>query len=80
MPAPVPPPHVSEHEVHVEGLDPRHDGVRIVQLSDLHIDRARPVFTGLAAQVNALHPDLLIFTGDSLNAAAGLETFRQVIR
>jgi hypothetical protein len=27
------PPRVSEHEVHVEQLDPRHDGVRIAQVA-----------------------------------------------
>jgi len=36
------PPRVSEHEVHVEGLDPRHDGVRIAQLSDIHVGTLTP--------------------------------------
>ncbi len=41
MPAPVPP-RVAEHEVTVEGLDPRHDGVRIAQLSDIHVGNLTP--------------------------------------
>jgi uncharacterized protein len=66
MPAPVPPPRVSEHEVHVEGLDPRHDGVRIAQLSDIHVGNLTPVSHIRAAidAANAARPDLIALTGD----------------
>jgi len=66
MPAPVPPPHVTEHEVLVDGLDPRHDGVRIVQLSDIHVGNLTPVshIRAAIASANAAQPDVIALTGD----------------
>jgi uncharacterized protein len=65
MPTPVPP-RVSEHEVRIHGLDPRHDGVRIAQLSDIHVGHLTPrshVRAAVAA-ANAARPDLIVLTGD----------------
>ena len=66
MAAPVPPPRVTEHEVHVERLDPRHDGVRIAQLSDIHVGNLTPVshIRAAIAAANAARPDLIVLTGD----------------
>ncbi len=60
------PPEVREHEVRVSGLRPEYDGLRIVQLTDLHIG---PLLGGdwvreRVAQVEALRPDLVLVTGD----------------
>jgi predicted MPP superfamily phosphohydrolase len=57
---------VSEHEVHVEGLDPRHDGVRIAQLSDIHVGNLTPAshIRAAIASANAAKPDLIVLTGD----------------
>lgn len=65
MPGPVPP-RVSEHEVVVPGLDPRHDGVRIAQLSDIHVGNLTPPSHIRAAisAANAAKPDLILLTGD----------------
>ena len=62
----VPPPRVAEHEVHVEGLDPRHDGVRIAQLSDIHVGNLTPAahVRAAIASANAARPDLIVLTGD----------------
>jgi predicted MPP superfamily phosphohydrolase len=65
MPGPVPP-RVSEHEVRVVGLDPRHDGVRIAQLSDIHVGNLTPP-SHIRAAINAANnakPDLILLTGD----------------
>ncbi len=52
--------------VRVPGLDPAHDGLRIVQLSDLHAGRRTPddLFRNAIAQANALAPDAVVLTGD----------------
>ncbi|HEU0032263.1 MAG TPA: metallophosphoesterase [Kofleriaceae bacterium] len=65
MPAPVPP-RVSHHEVPVVGLDPVHDGVKIAQLSDIHVGHLTPVEHIRAAiqAANAAAPDLIALTGD----------------
>jgi uncharacterized protein len=65
MATPVPP-RVTEHEVPVANLDPRHDGVRIVQLSDIHVGAMTPRSHVRAAidAANASRPDLIVLTGD----------------
>jgi uncharacterized protein len=48
------------------GLDPAHDGLRIAQLSDLHVGERTPAATVRAAidAENAFAPDLVFLTGD----------------
>jgi predicted MPP superfamily phosphohydrolase len=57
---------VTEHEVRVKGLDPRHDGVRIAQLSDIHVGRMTPKAHVRAAidAANEARPHLTVLTGD----------------
>lgn len=47
-------------------------GLRIVQLSDLHIKRSLDIgyLESLVKKVNALHPDIVVFTGDILQTFA----------
>ncbi|HET8551893.1 MAG TPA: metallophosphoesterase [Gammaproteobacteria bacterium] len=65
-------PRVKRVRVPIEGLDPGLDGLRIVQLSDIHygpIDRAR-WSTRVVAAVNALDPDIVCITGDIADGTA----------
>ena len=64
--AEVVPPRVSEHEVYVERLDPRHEGVRIAQLSDIHVGNRTPAthVRAAIAAANRAAPDLIVLTGD----------------
>ncbi len=59
-------PDVEEHTFRVAGLRPEHDGVRVVQLSDLHCGApTRPDLIQHAVQTaNRLAPDLVVLTGD----------------
>ncbi|HSM93278.1 MAG TPA: metallophosphoesterase, partial [Anaeromyxobacteraceae bacterium] len=54
----------------VPGLDPAHDGLRIAQLSDLHVGARTPAATVQAAiaEANAFAPDLVLLTGDFLSS------------
>ena len=53
----------------IPGLDPAHDGLRVAQLSDLHVGpRAVPGAARAAIeQANAFEPDLVVLTGDYLS-------------
>jgi len=53
----------------VPGLDPAHDGLRVAQLSDLHVGRRTPPGRIRAAldAANAFQPDLVVLTGDYLS-------------
>lgn len=68
------PPVVLEHTVPVRGLRPEHEGLRIVQLSDVHLGpflRSAWLEQRLT-QVSALRPDLIVVTGDLLDQDAAL--------
>jgi hypothetical protein len=56
-------------EFAVPDLDPAHDGLRVAQLSDLHVGpRADPATAAAAiAEANAFEPDLVVLTGDYLS-------------
>lgn len=53
----------------VPGLDPAHDGLRVAQLSDLHVGRrtAPATIRAAIAAANAFRPDLVVLTGDYLS-------------
>ena len=61
---------VAEHDVPVVGLDPRLDGLRIAQLSDLHIGTLSPLSWGLrwARLANDRAPDVAVVTGDMVTS------------
>src|SRR3954471_9489149 len=57
---------LDEVELHVKGLDPAHDGMRVGQLSDIHIGANTPDGRVISAvdALNAARPDLVVLTGD----------------
>ncbi len=57
---------VTRLELSIPDLDPAHDGLRIAQLSDIHVGRNTPDGRVIAAvrELNALEPDLVVLTGD----------------
>jgi predicted MPP superfamily phosphohydrolase len=61
------------HEIVVPDLDPAHDGLRVAQLSDLHVGPLTPVERVRAAiqEANRFRPDLVVLTGDYLTRDHG---------
>lgn len=59
-------PVLTESEVVIPGLDPAHDGVRIAQLSDVHVGRLTPEahVRAAVALANQAEADLTVMTGD----------------
>ncbi|HEX7840821.1 MAG TPA: metallophosphoesterase, partial [Kofleriaceae bacterium] len=53
--------------------------VRIVQISDVHSDPRPRLEDELPAAIAAEHPDVIVFTGDALNAPSGLAVFRSLM-
>jgi predicted MPP superfamily phosphohydrolase len=51
--------------------------LRIVQISDLHSEARARLEDRLPDVIAREKPDVIVFTGDSLNTAAGLPTFRR---
>jgi len=52
---------------------------RIVQISDLHCEMKIRNEEKLAGIINPLKPDIIIFTGDSLNVSGALPLFRKTL-
>ena len=62
------------------GLDPAHDGLRVAQLSDLHVGSRTPLerLRDAIDRVNAFAPDLVVLTGDYLSHdRAGIGLMRE---
>ena len=71
-----------EVEFRLPGLDPAHDGLRVAQLSDLHVGpRTPPALVRRAiAAANAFAPDLVVLTGDFLSRSpADVEDLRALL-
>jgi predicted MPP superfamily phosphohydrolase len=68
------PPVVRREEVRIEGLRPGLDGLRIVQMTDLHVGPflGADWVRGRIAQVEALQPDLVVVTGDLVDQDGAL--------
>jgi uncharacterized protein len=54
--------------------------LRIVQISDLHCDTKIRTEIKLAEVVNSLKPDIVVFTGDTINSQAALPLFKAVMK
>lgn len=63
-----------------EEFPPRLKEVRIVQISDLHIERGGFLERSLIKKVNALKPDIIVITGDFIYSSGGLVSCTQVLR
>ena len=53
---------------------------RIVQISDLHCDRKPRNERRLVERINALEPDVIVFTGDALNTVEALGRFKSTLK
>jgi predicted MPP superfamily phosphohydrolase len=64
-------PRVKSLDVRVPDLHPDLEGLRIVQISDLHVGRSirRPYVERTVARARALAPDLVALTGDMVDGA-----------
>jgi predicted MPP superfamily phosphohydrolase len=60
-------------EIVVPDLDPAHDGLRVAQMSDLHVGSLTPVerIRAAIAEANRFRPDLVVLTGDYLTRDRG---------
>ncbi len=66
----------------VPGLDPAHDGLRVAQLSDLHVgaQTSAEVIRLAIEEANRFQPDLVALTGDYLSRSADeLEAMRELV-
>lgn len=74
---------VEKVEIEFSNLPAGFDGLRIVQISDLHVGTwgDDPEFLKrIVEQINALHPDIVFFTGDIVNRLSSeLDPFVEIL-
>ena len=73
---------VQRRDVHVVGLPPEFDGLRVAQLSDVHCGPYLPrgVYRRWAAQASGLGADVIALTGDLITAGEGyLDDVRDLV-
>lgn len=74
---------IHQIEIASERVPQAFDGYRIAHISDMHLDwfsdeKGHAFLTQLAAEIEAQHPDIIVFTGDIVTTqSAEAEPFRQ---
>jgi len=60
---------VTRHTVPIKSLSPSHEGLRVVQISDLHLSLCVPrsFISQAVDQCNSLDPDIVVVTGDFIS-------------
>lgn len=74
VPAALRVPDVRTQEIVLPGLPPALDGLRVAQLTDLHISRNFPAewTRAVVDRTNALRPDIILLTGDLMDGSPAL--------
>lgn len=70
---------VTRHRVETAKLARGTRPIRLVHISDLHSDPTPRLETRLPEVVAAERPDLIVYTGDSINSPGGLPVFRECL-
>lgn len=68
---------INTMSIHTDKLKQAH--FRVVQISDLHCDSHVRLESTLPTIINALKPDVIVFTGDCLNQASALGLFQETL-
>jgi predicted MPP superfamily phosphohydrolase len=72
---------ISQHRVPITGLPLSLGGMRIAQVSDLHLyDGVHPVADEVLAQLDRERPDLVVLTGDQWDRSEGSRTLPNWLR
>jgi predicted MPP superfamily phosphohydrolase len=65
-------------EIKTEKL--REAGFKLVHISDMHCDRKMRNEKRVVELVNAINPDVIVFTGDTINTPVALTTFKDTMK
>ena len=71
---------VSRHDVPLPGLPAALDGLRIAQVSDIHLPANRAAAERTLALLGAERPDIVVFTGDQCETAPAMDEVVAFVR
>lgn len=72
--------HLTRRDIHLPQISPGLDGLRILQLSDLHTTRWSHLETRALRIMESCEYDLLVLAGDFANSASGIEPLLRLVR
>ncbi len=70
---------VSHIKLPLDGLPLGTPPILVAHFSDLHCDPSERLETKLVAAIKREHPDLIFYTGDSINSAESFDNFKSCI-
>ena len=73
-------PEVTHVSIATNKLKPGSQPIRLVQISDLHCDPQVRLEEKLPGIIRQEKPDLIVFTGDSINSPAGLPVLKKCLK
>lgn len=54
--------------------------IKIIQITDLHLDKLRSFHAAIAEKINALKPDLIFITGDSVDSTEKIDSLKEFLQ
>jgi uncharacterized protein len=66
---------IETNEFYLGDADSETDNLKVIQISDLHLKSIKLQHRQLAKKINKIKPDLLLFTGDSVDRGSRLDLF-----
>lgn len=63
---------------HIQGDRSRSKFMRIVQVSDLHLRKTKPIYEEITGLLNTLQPDFILFTGDMIDRNQNFHLFEEM--
>lgn len=57
-----------------------HNYIKMIHLTDLHFKGLDSKFVNIALKINSLNPDIIFFTGDSMDSNAYFEDFNEFLK
>lgn len=70
---------IETNEFYLGEADRNSNNLRVIQISDLHLKSIKYQLKKLAKKINKIKPDLLVFTGDSVDRGTKLELFDEYL-
>ncbi len=70
---------IRQKEYFLDGATKQTDNIKVIQISDLHLNHINAHHKRLAKRINKIDPDLILITGDSIDKQGNLKLLDQML-
>jgi len=71
---------IETNEFYIQSANSKTNNIKIIQVSDLHLRQLSSQYESLAETLNKLQPDLIVFTGDSIDKAKNTTLLKSFLK